>query len=108
MIGPRHLSILKSEELLDKIWWDPGFGFSKTFDQNEQLLAFFADEKQFENFPNIPRKLVLGIGRKSFLRRRWLLDHPETPKDENLFDRTETLHAGWIRRWKGALRREGE
>ena len=97
----------KKHELLDRIWWDPGFGFSKTFDQNEQLLALFADEKQFASLPNIPHKLVLGIGRKSFLRRRFLLDHPETLENERLFAHTKALHSAWLKRWKMVLKKEG-
>ncbi len=100
----KAVSYFGERQLLDRIWWDPGFGFAKTFEQNEQLLHFFADgERFYGQFPVRPTKLVLGIGRKSFLRRRWSLGHTESLSEQELFAGAEVLHAEWLQRWHGAL-----
>ncbi len=45
----------------DQIVFDPGIGFGKTLEQNLSLLA------GLRSFTNLPRPLLLGVSRKSFL-----------------------------------------
>lgn len=50
----------------DKIILDPGFGFSKTIDQNWQLLHHFEDIHKALGFKG---PWLIGISKKSFLRK---------------------------------------
>lgn len=45
----------------ERIVLDPGFGFSKTAEQNIEMLS------QFEKFQNLGRPVLAGVSRKSFL-----------------------------------------
>jgi dihydropteroate synthase len=57
---------------LDHLWLDPGIGFSKTWDQNLQLLA------DLDLFVALGRPVLAGVSRKSFIGR--VLDRP-SPAD---------------------------
>ena len=91
--------IFQRHGLEHRIWWDPGFGFAKTFRQNEELLHFFAEKDKVQEFlfPKF-EKLLLGISRKSFLRQRLARE-----KTEESFLASERLHREWLLKWKDAL-----
>ena len=72
---------------------DPGFGFSKTLEQNYELLARMSDLGTV-----LPQPLLVGISRKSMIYR--LLD--QTP--EEALNGTSTLHAFALERGAKILR----
>ena len=49
---------------IDKWILDPGFGFSKTIDQNYQLL------EELERLKVLGREILVGISRKSFIYKK--------------------------------------
>lgn len=76
--------------VVDKIILDPGFGFSKTYDQNWDLLNRF--EELIYKIQKIENNLswLIGISKKSFLRK-------SLPLSSNPFEDSEVLHAKIIR-----------
>ncbi len=95
---------------LPRIWWDPGFGFSKTFSQNEDILSFFAEERQLkQHLPKGLNKFLLGISKKSFLRKRFQLDYPESQNwsQNQLLTASEKVHAQWLIKWRKSLGGQG-
>lgn len=62
------------------IFIDPGFGFSKTLEQNYELLS------QLDRFASLQRPIVVGLSRKSMIYR--LLN--TTP--EHALNGTTALH----------------
>lgn len=59
--------------LKNPLYLDPCFGFSKNYLQNWELIERFEEfSSTFIDFP-----LVIGVSRKSFVRERFLSDHPE-------------------------------
>jgi dihydropteroate synthase len=63
----------------ERIAIDPGFGFGKSFEQNNPLLARFQDLQSL-GFP-----LVAGTSRKSFLGRTLAKDGKDAPVGERLY-----------------------
>lgn len=70
---------------------DVGIGFSKTFEQNLELLANL--KELCANFPNFP--MLVGVSRKSFIGK--ILDN--APTEERL---NGTLAANAVSIWNGA------
>ncbi|MBO7248755.1 MAG: dihydropteroate synthase [Bacteroidales bacterium] len=71
---------------------DPGFGFSKTIDQNYQLL------EELDRFKILGREILVGISRKSFIYRKLGI----TP--EEALPETTRLHRLAIARGADILR----
>ncbi len=80
---------------LERIAFDPGLGFGKTFDQNWSLIA------NLERFHELGGPLLLGFSRKTFLREtarrynetRGLTDEAAFPDVATLDQATATLAA---------------
>jgi dihydropteroate synthase len=88
-------SLLK--DFNDRAWFDPCFGFAKTYQQNWQLLESlpkFMDELSL-------KKILIGVSRKSFLRKRWqeIAGHEEDTPEE-LLKLSEFLQLKLILTWK--------
>ena len=75
----------------EQIALDVGIGFSKTFEQNIELIAQL--DKIITEFPTFP--MLIGVSRKSFIGK--ILD--DAPVSERL---NGTLAAGAIAVWNGA------
>lgn len=75
----------------EQIALDVGIGFSKTFEQNLELIAQL--DKIITEFPTFP--MLIGVSRKSFIGK--ILD--DAPVSERL---NGTLAAGAIAVWNGA------
>jgi len=89
-----HRSIEKARSFGVKeetIALDIGIGFSKTFEQNLELLANL--QKICAEFPNFP--MLVGVSRKSFIGK--ILDNAPTEKRLN-----GTLAANAVSVWNGA------
>ena len=90
-------NLLEEKVLFDRLWWDPCFGFSKTKEQNEEIMAHIpkiADEVGLNQW-------LLGISKKSFLRSRIQDTFPgakDLPK-ERLMGISELLHLQWVQYW---------
>lgn len=63
----------KSFQMEDKLILDPGFGFSKTFEQNWQLINHWSE---LESKTNLDVPILVGLSKKSFLKKA-LETHPE-------------------------------
>ena len=72
----RACELFHKHGLTKRLILDPGFGFSKTRDQNLHMLNH---PQSFLNFMNSQIPVLWGISRKSFLRPQGksLKDHPE-------------------------------
>jgi dihydropteroate synthase len=79
---------LSGLKLLDRVYFDPCFGFSKTMDQNEESL------NNIESWLDKDLRWILGISRKSFLQAR-SLGESKAQRIKN----SEDLHAEYISRW---------
>lgn len=77
----------------DRVIFDPCFGFSKTYEQNMDLLEKFPD--LVANFKE--QSWVYGISKKSFLRR-WWSEHIEDGSRGFLLEKSEFLHLQWLGR----------
>ncbi|MCP4913249.1 MAG: dihydropteroate synthase [Oligoflexia bacterium] len=92
---------LNSKLLIDypqRVFLDPCFGFSKSYEQNMWLLDELA-----QSFLRHPKWLI-GISKKSFLRKT-IDPNSETPKEE-LLSRSEVLHQRYLEGWiRGAQER---
>ena len=62
----------KSFQMEDKLILDPGFGFSKTFEQNWELITNWAE---LEKATNLDCPILVGLSKKSFLKKA-LENHP--------------------------------
>jgi dihydropteroate synthase len=62
----------KSFQMDDKLILDPGFGFSKTYEQNWQLINNWSE---LEAKTNLDVPMLVGLSKKSFLKRA-LESHP--------------------------------
>lgn len=56
----------KSFQMEDKLILDPGFGFSKTFEQNWQLIDHWSE---LEAKTNLDVPVLVGLSKKSFLKK---------------------------------------
>ena len=63
----------------DRLVLDPGFGFGKRFEENDPLLAHFAELQQM-GFP-----LLAGVSRKSFIGRTLARDGQDAGVTERLY-----------------------
>jgi len=59
-------ALIESYALGDRVLFDPSFGFSKTHQQNLELLKYL--DKLIKSFPRSQQWLI-GISRKSFLQK---------------------------------------
>ncbi|MCF8059643.1 MAG: dihydropteroate synthase [Bacteriovoracaceae bacterium] len=71
----------------ERVILDPCFGFSKTYEQNIDLIRRF-DELQSSS---LGHQWVFGISKKSFLRRFWQQNYGDDSL-ENLLQKSEFLH----------------
>ncbi|CBW26603.1 dihydropteroate synthase [Halobacteriovorax marinus SJ] len=74
--------------LLERVAFDPCFGFSKTADQNLRLL------ESIKNYTDLSQKWLLGISRKSFLRG---LSNSKDRSEQFFF--SELLHGQVLKNW---------
>lgn len=81
---------LKEENLIEQILFDPGFGFSKSYEQNWDLLNQFDQLVLKLNEEGISMPWLLGLSKKSFLRNS-LINTQDPFKD------SEILHHKIIR-----------
>ncbi len=77
------------------IWLDPCFGFSKSFEQNCQLLHNFSEV--FDHFSDFT--WVIGISKKSFLRRFLEEISPCDLDKEEKLNKSEWLHLLFVRKF---------
>lgn len=75
--------------IIASIIFDPGFGFSKSFDQNWDLLNRFSELQK--KFP-VQQSWLVGLSKKSFLRKSLPADCPEP------FLEAEKLHRELIKK----------
>ena len=66
----------KSFHMQSQLILDPGFGFSKTYEQNWQLINHF-DELEILNELDVP--VLVGLSRKSFLKKALELSKESNP-----------------------------
>ncbi|WP_164848294.1 dihydropteroate synthase [Halobacteriovorax sp. HLS] len=86
---------LKSHDLLSKVIFDPCFGFSKTVEQNYELLSSM--QKWLD-----PRfQWILGVSRKSFLQKLCSSDDKAQRTQQS-----EYLHTLLISRWMKTFKTE--
>lgn len=82
-------SLFIEKGVMDRVIFDPCFGFSKTRGQNQYLIREL--DELVSHFPSDVRWL-LGVSRKSFLRY--------LPKDDQrIISQTEYLHAMLLSHW---------
>lgn len=93
MFFKKCLLNLKIHEVPNQVILDFGFGFSKTYEQNLELLENF--EKIIEVIENEfgPKIWAIGISKKSFLRKK--LNY-ETLTEESLME-SEKLHKSFLK-----------
>lgn len=61
----RATQVFQQHDFLDRIYFDPCFGFSKTYEQNHFLLDQFV--QVMRSFP-LSQKWLVGLSKKTFLR----------------------------------------
>lgn len=72
---------------------DPGFGFSKTFDQNWKLINHFNELEERLLEMKITNPILIGISKKSFLQAAL-----KTDSDDDVGGQLEGLHQDCIRK----------
>tara|TARA_R110002072_G_scaffold64203_8_gene159926 strand:- start:12990 stop:13841 length:852 start_codon:yes stop_codon:yes gene_type:complete len=82
-----------------KIYLDPCFGFSKSYEQNILLL------ENMNNFFKMHPKWMIGISKKSFLRKMVEkdLDSQKSFSKEKLLLESETIHKSYLKEWSKAF-----
>jgi dihydropteroate synthase len=93
------ISIFKENSIsLERIYFDPCFGFSKTHDQNMELIKSLSDIEKA-----LPlKRWLLGISKKSFLKNTMISFGVEK---EQARDKSEFLHFSIIKHWNKVLRK---
>lgn len=93
------LQLFSKYDLENGLIYDPGFGFSKSYEQNLQLLNYCLEQYQ----PRV-KGLLFGLSRKSFLREKIKEINPalNTGTFEELVFQSESLHKKYL---KGLCRR---
>ncbi len=88
------IPLFEKHNLIDRVIFDPCFGFSKTLEQNLFLLKNFSflAHGVLANYP-----WLIGISKKSFLRKS-SLDLPGMSD----FDQAEFFHYSLIKKWMNA------
>jgi dihydropteroate synthase len=61
---------LLERNLIDRVLFDPGFGFSKTYEENWELIENFQELELLLLNDNIKIPWVIGLSKKSFLRKK--------------------------------------
>jgi len=87
------IEFFQKSGLKNPLFIDPCFGFSKNYCHNWELIDRFEEfASTFIDFP-----LVIGLSRKSFLRERYLSDHPEdrSLNRENLNQKLDCYQEKW-------------
>ncbi len=80
----------KNQPILDQLIFDPCFGFSKSYQQNWEIIQHISTI--FQTIPTaIP--VVIGISKKSFLKKVVNAWESDNLNDESLMIALETLHA---------------
>lgn len=82
--------IFKENGLLPKIIFDPAFGFSKTYEQNWELINRFSELLINLKESGIVQPWLIGLSKKSFLRKA-------LPDSTDPFLDSEILHAKIIK-----------
>jgi dihydropteroate synthase len=67
----RAISLIAEGVKTERIILDPGFGFGKTFEHNISLL------QNLESFQTLKFPLLVGLSRKSFIRKILNGDHDD-------------------------------
>ena len=65
----RVFKIFKDIQIEDKIIFDPGFGFSKSYEQNWNLLNNLDKLVNKLELVNVKKPWLIGVSKKSFLRK---------------------------------------
>lgn len=89
----------------DQLILDPAFGFSKSYEENFELLNAFIHHPKFFRFNFYHAKsLMIGLSKKSFLRR-YVIENDLVEKsgteilamdDQRVFEASEKLHASYL------------
>lgn len=97
--------VFMKHQLKDQLILDPAFGFSKTYDENFELLNTFLHHSKFFKFNYLHAKAVMiGLSKKSFLRR-YVLENEFvfndtkfelTMDDPQVFMASEKLHETYL------------
>ena len=82
------------ERLSDRVIFDPCFGFSKSYEQNWEIIDNW--HKWNELFANIP--VVFGVSKKSFLRKKLLDTLNIELNKEDVLSYSELLHERILRK----------
>lgn len=77
---------------------DPGFGFAKTIDQNYELLRSLAEFRKLRDASGNPRKILVGVSRKSMIYRLFDI----TPEES--LPATQVLHLAALQNGADILR----
>lgn len=87
-------AIFKDMGILDKIIFDPSFGFSKSYEQNWDLINRFDDLVTKLKRQKIKAPWLIGVSKKSFLRKFLSTSFPNSLDP---FNDSEILHAKIIK-----------
>lgn len=81
----RAYEFFRELQMEDRLILDPGFGFSKTYEQNWRLIEHFdlLEKEIAKTHPEIKNAILIGLSKKSFLKKS--LPENFSPEDlENL------------------------
>jgi dihydropteroate synthase len=92
----KGLDFFKKDDLQERVYFDPCFGFSKTLKHNEYLLKNL--RALINHFPK-EMKWVVGISKKSFLREA-IKERRSSSQD---WGPVEFLHTGFLSLWFAQL-----
>lgn len=98
------LSFFKNHQIdLGRVYFDPCFGFSKSAQQNYELLD------NFSKLLEIHEKWIFGISRKSFLQKLVVKEGISELSKEEVIEKSEVFHEAYIKKtMKMALGRNVE
>ena len=87
------INLFSKHQAQDALVIDPGFGFSKSYLQNIELLNYLIKDYQPKN-----QAYLIGLSKKSFLREKFKELHPEALGLEAslLMEKTEGLHRHYL------------
>lgn len=94
------IQLLKENNIsLERIYFDPCFGFSKSFDQNFELIKRLVDLEA-----DLPiSRWLLGISKKSFLRKK--VESFGIRDKDSQYQQSELLHLKIAEYWEKHLKR---
>jgi dihydropteroate synthase len=81
--------------LLARVFFDPGFGFSKSYTENWNLINGFSQLVSFLDKKDMTRPWVIGISKKSFLRKKC----EQSANNQALQSAVEELHQTLLRQF---------